>query len=241
MIGHEPHTIQAEKADASSEGSEDDFYSDEESEEEGGAACKACLGPVGVSGFRCANASDATHATCTGCSGRMPRTVSTADVALQCLVCSCWSCHQLWGCAAQERQLRKLKEHSFHALSAPSLNFNLFEQEVLNNYLSSKSMSVDDMFAHCLRELDANQIQGHSLVLSTGSQLNSDTDICAHCAAHRVLPALCYHFRANISQDELPASVTTRNDCWYGRNCRTQRHKPDHARRLNHICEQIRR
>ncbi|KIJ60910.1 hypothetical protein HYDPIDRAFT_116592 [Hydnomerulius pinastri MD-312] len=26
-------------------------------------------------------------------------------------------------------------------------------------------------------------------------------------------------------------------DCWYGYNCRTQRHKPAHASRLNHFCE----
>ncbi|KAL5535178.1 hypothetical protein ACEPAF_3272 [Sanghuangporus sanghuang] len=28
-----------------------------------------------------------------------------------------------------------------------------------------------------------------------------------------------------------------KENCWYGWNCRTQTHKPDHAKKLNHLCE----
>ncbi|KAF3937646.1 hypothetical protein ABW19_dt0210008 [Dactylella cylindrospora] len=29
-----------------------------------------------------------------------------------------------------------------------------------------------------------------------------------------------------------------RTKCWYGKNCRTQRHNPDHCARLNHVCDE---
>jgi len=33
-------------------------------------------------------------------------------------------------------------------------------------------------------------------------------------------------------------NIRNRPDCWYGRKCRTQTNKQDHARNYNHICEQ---
>ena len=44
----------------------------------------------------------------------------------------------------------------------------------------------------------------------------------------------------SVHASELPAAVTSRSDCWYGHDCRTQRHNVDHSRRLNHICENTR-
>lgn len=46
-------------------------------------------------------------------------------------------------------------------------------------------------------------------------------------------------FRWSI-QTELPSSVQSRPDCYYGMNCSTMTHKADHARKLNHACFQTR-
>lgn len=54
-----------------------------------------------------------------------------------------------------------------------------------------------------------------------------------------VLGACVYSLRERIPSEELPANARTRENCWYGRNCRSQR-RPEHATRLNHICEQVR-
>ena len=32
--------------------------------------------------------------------------------------------------------------------------------------------------------------------------------------------------------------VDQRDNCWYGKNCRTQNHNPDHAARLSHSCHE---
>jgi E3 ubiquitin-protein ligase CHFR len=40
--------------------------------------------------------------------------------------------------------------------------------------------------------------------------------------------------------DILPISMRNRDDCYYGKHCRTQYTKPAHAQKLNHACEQTR-
>merc|ERR1719229_453172 len=51
-----------------------------------------------------------------------------------------------------------------------------------------------------------------------------------------VLGACVYSLRERIPPEELPANARNRENCWYGRNCNTQRTRQDHAMRLNHIC-----
>ncbi len=40
--------------------------------------------------------------------------------------------------------------------------------------------------------------------------------------------------------DILPITMRNREDCYYGKQCRTQYTKPAHAQKLNHACDQIR-
>lgn len=40
--------------------------------------------------------------------------------------------------------------------------------------------------------------------------------------------------------DIQPIGLRNREDCYYGRHCRTQYTKPGHAQKLNHACEQTR-
>jgi len=42
-----------------------------------------------------------------------------------------------------------------------------------------------------------------------------------------------------INEKEKSGVVDNRPKCWYGKNCRTQGHNPDHAARLNHACHEI--
>jgi len=55
-----------------------------------------------------------------------------------------------------------------------------------------------------------------------------------------VLRAAVYALRQRIPDGDLPARARGRQDCWYGSACRTQGHRPAHAAKLNHICEQRR-
>jgi len=38
----------------------------------------------------------------------------------------------------------------------------------------------------------------------------------------------------------LPPDAVNRESCWYGFMCRTQHHRPDHAKKLNHVCRPTR-
>lgn len=67
----------------------------------------------------------------------------------------------------------------------------------------------------------------------------TELNACKPCATG-LLRAIVYALRERIPDAELPARARGRPDCWYGRGCRTMRHKPMHAAKLNHICEQRR-
>eukprot|EP00927_Polykrikos_kofoidii_P025376 TRINITY_DN22809_c0_g1_i1.p1 TRINITY_DN22809_c0_g1~~TRINITY_DN22809_c0_g1_i1.p1 ORF type:complete len:677 (+),score=107.57 TRINITY_DN22809_c0_g1_i1:82-2112(+) len=67
----------------------------------------------------------------------------------------------------------------------------------------------------------------------------TDVTACRSCAQSTIRSVL-YALRERIPEDELPAGARGRRSCWYGRQCRTAQHKPAHAMRLNHICEQTR-
>lgn len=67
----------------------------------------------------------------------------------------------------------------------------------------------------------------------------TDLNACRGCGTS-VLRAVVYSLRERIPDAELCERGRGRGVCWYGRGCRTQAHNPDHARKLNHICEQTR-
>lgn len=69
-------------------------------------------------------------------------------------------------------------------------------------------------------------------------RVTGSTVLC-YCCGLRSFRELTYQFRQSIPASELPAAVTSRPDCYWGRNCRTQV-KAHHAMKFNHICEQTR-
>ncbi|KAI8820755.1 uncharacterized protein EV422DRAFT_530024 [Fimicolochytrium jonesii] len=65
-------------------------------------------------------------------------------------------------------------------------------------------------------------------------------ELCIFCCTS-IFEELCYLYREDLclndpSNSFLPAEARNRPNCWYGRECRTQRHNESHARRLNHVC-----
>lgn len=59
---------------------------------------------------------------------------------------------------------------------------------------------------------------------------------CLGCASHFFSKTLFY-YRLSIPKEKLP-DYANRDNCYYGKSCRTQFSKFDHAKKLNHICEQ---
>ncbi|XP_043967448.1 E3 ubiquitin-protein ligase CHFR isoform X2 [Gambusia affinis] len=180
------------------------------------------------------------HLICTCCLQPMPdRRAELSNqqqvIAQQCMLCQSPFCHMYWGC----------QRIGCHGCLAPFselnltekcldgvLNNNAYESEVLQNYLSAKGKTWKDLLQESLQGLQEGKF------LLTDRRISADTLLC-FCCGLRAFKELAYKYRQNIPPAELPASVTSRPDCYWGRNCRTQV-KAHHAVKFNHICEQTR-
>ncbi|KAJ8005797.1 hypothetical protein DPEC_G00121610 [Dallia pectoralis] len=180
-----------------------------------------------------------SHVICTCCLQPMPdrraEPIGQQVSAQQCVACQRPFCHMYWGC-------QRIGCHGclarFNELNLTDkcldgvLNSNNYESEILQRYLSTRGMSWRDMLQEGLQGL-----QQGTFYLSD-YRINSNAILC-FCCGLRAFKELAYKYRQNIPSSELPAAVTSRPDCYWGRNCRTQI-KAHHATKFNHICEQTR-
>ncbi|XP_060073943.1 E3 ubiquitin-protein ligase CHFR-like isoform X2 [Ylistrum balloti] len=193
--------------------------------------------------YRCKQ--NQTHVLCQCCLQPMPdrRPQYLADPTTippqQCALCYRAYCHAYWGCKKVDCMgcIGKFRDIRFgkKCLSAIILE-NQFESQVLKNYLEKKNLSVKYVLDQCLAKVDTGVFSFRD---PTTIQINGGTPICYACAL-RKFKDLAYQYRFSIPRNDLPAEVTSRPDCHWGKNCRTQRHNINHAQRFNHICDQIR-
>lgn len=115
---------------------------------------------------------------------------------------------------------------------------NSVEQTILKEYLAAHNITVDEMMQDCLSRFkdgtwkpDLNSVSG---------EITPKVAVCKGCAAD-IYASLIFHYRRAIPDDELPETVTKRQHCWYGIQCRTQHHKVQHAQNYNHVCYQEKR
>eukprot|EP00743_Colponemidia_sp_Colp-15_P010149 GILK01011148.1.p1 GENE.GILK01011148.1~~GILK01011148.1.p1 ORF type:complete len:557 (+),score=53.29 GILK01011148.1:60-1673(+) len=219
-----------------------DHYEDEdEDEEEEDDGCPHCTAPA-ADGFQCGESS--THEVCSYCLRPFPKRPNADNI--QCVGCKSHFCEQYWGTCQRKGPMTnfcKLSDHTFAALPANVLASNPYERQLLVQVLTDKGKSVQDLFQEMLVQLDANNwsypFTNRGLGGVASSAVKSDSYLCSQCAAGVFLD-LCYRYRQSLDDDELPAEARNRSNCWYGKNCRTQTHNINHAKRLNHICEQTR-
>ena len=133
--------------------------------------------------------------------------------------------------------LASLRDRHASALPARCLG-NPSERQILLEYLQQQGISTNEMLQDCLGRAAAGTFE--LATSSGGAAVAVDVRTC-HACYEAVFSTLCYQYRAAIPPARLPAGVTSRQDCWYGRDCRTQRTKPTHAERLNHICQPMER
>uniref|UniRef100_A0AAX7UMS2 E3 ubiquitin-protein ligase CHFR n=1 Tax=Astatotilapia calliptera TaxID=8154 RepID=A0AAX7UMS2_ASTCA len=179
------------------------------------------------------------HLICTCCLQPMPdRRAELGNqqvIAQQCVLCQRPFCHMYWGCqriGCQGCLARFCDLNLTDKCLDGALNNNNYESEVLRNYLSSRGQSWKDLLKDSLQGLQ----QGNYLL--TDCRISANAILC-FCCGLRAFKELAYKYRQNIPSSELPATVTSRPDCYWGRNCRTQV-KAHHAAKFNHICEQTR-
>ncbi|XP_015697792.1 uncharacterized protein LOC102720372 isoform X7 [Oryza brachyantha] len=84
------------------------------------------------------------------------------------------------------------------------------------------------------KELDRSRLQ-----LNHVDEITSRTYVCNQCY-NKFIDFLLYWFRVSMPRNLLPPDAANRDSCWYGFMCRTQHHRPDHAKKLNHVCRPTR-
>ncbi|KAF7657697.1 hypothetical protein LDENG_00023080 [Lucifuga dentata] len=181
----------------------------------------------------------ACHIICTCCLQPMPdrRGYSSGQqlIAQECFLCKRPFCHMYWGCQRFGCQgcLAPFSELNLTDKCLDGvLNNNSYESEILKNYLSSRGKSWKDLLQDALHSLQQGTYHLSDCRVSANS-------ILCFCCGLRSFKELAYKYRQNLPSSELPAAVTSRPDCYWGRNCRTQV-KAHHAMKFNHICEQTR-
>jgi len=134
-------------------------------------------------------------------------------------------------------------------LARTAFHGNDFEAEILQEWLLVAGRSFQDALQEILGnpnpagspptqiQLEYPAVPG-AAALPAGSSWGA-INTCRSCAVC-VLRALVYSMRERIPETQLPARARGRQKCWYGRRCRTQGHKGEHAQRLDHICDQTR-
>lgn len=187
--------------------------------------------------FRCPP--QGSHIICTCCLQPMPDRrgdlIEPHVFPQHCVMCQLPFCHMYWGCQRIGCQgcLARFSELNLTDKCLDGvLNNNNYESEILQNYLSSRGMSWKEMLQEGLQAVQRG-------VLHLSDYRISATATLCYCCGLQVFKELAYKYRQRIPASELPATVTARPDCYWGRNCRTQV-KAHHAMKFNHICEQTR-
>ncbi|KAM6155803.1 E3 ubiquitin-protein ligase CHFR [Rhynchocyon petersi] len=164
-----------------------------------------------------------SHAVCTCCFQPMPdrRAERERDPRVapqQCAACLQPFCHLYWGCARAGcfGCLAPLCELNLGDKCLDGvLNNNNYESDILKNYLASRGLTWKNLLTDSLVALQ------RGVFLLSDYRVTGDTVLC-YCCGLRSFRELAYQYRQNIPASELPVAVTSRPDCYWGRNCRTQ-------------------
>eukprot|EP01132_Coremiostelium_polycephalum_P004174 gene4174-5224_t len=197
--------------------------------------CHFCSVPM-ANGFQCP-ATGAQHNTCSACYKLFPKIVPP-PVPVACELCSRPFCDNYQACTGHLRsKFGKLKDQVLDIIPPSSFGGNLYEIKIIQDYLTKSGKNANQVFHDILACLDDGRIQPASIQPNTGIIVKSENYSCLNCARWLFGTAL-FHYRPLIPKDDLPDSAKDRMDCYYGKNCRTQFSKFEHAKKFNHVCQQ---
>eukprot|EP00796_Vickermania_ingenoplastis_P000640 gene640-357_t len=216
--------------------------------------CRQCDSPSAIDGFQCCSANTAAdgsngimpqHLQCRACWQPFPER-PLCDRPQRCFLCLAPYCNMYFagpdgGCPIQQGDnvlLRPFEEHTVHALPPKTFAGNSVEQTILTTYLSTKHIPMEQMLRDCLHRFADGTWKPDLRTVS--GELTPKAPVCRGCAGD-IYAALIFHYRRAIPDAELPESVTNRQHCWYGIQCRTQLHNTRHAQNFHHVCYQEKR
>lgn len=223
------------------------------------SACPQCTHPSTLPD-RFACVPGGPHLSCQGCRRLFPER-PLCDRPQRCHLCSAPYCGRYFapesltaadgqpsymprtcpaehGDSAAGRLMLPLSECVFTQIPPETFGGNTTEISILTTHLARNGILAEAVWAVCLEKLREGTWKP-DLACASGP-VAADSPVCRRCTT-RVFASLLFHYRRSIPRDELPEAVTDRSNCWYGVQCRTQFHKPQHAQGFNHVCYQEKR
>ncbi|KAL6595689.1 hypothetical protein ACP70R_048029 [Stipagrostis hirtigluma subsp. patula] len=116
---------------------------------------------------------------------------------------------------------------------------NPYEKDITERCIQQSGKSLQAVISEWISKFDNRELDRSRLQLNNVDAITSRTYICNHCH-NKFIDFLVYWFRVSMPRTLLPPDAANRESCWYGFMCRTQHHRPDHAKKLNHVCRPTR-
>jgi len=191
-----------------------------------------------AAGFQCP--ANQNHILCQCCIQPMPDRRDEPDIHQHCTICRQFFCNiyfqqcQRVGCLGC---LNRLRDFNFAPRDLTNLvNDNPVESQIVQDYLTTNHKTMKDLLIECCDRLDRNELTCHGIVRN--DTIPSSKVVCYKCGL-KMFKDLAYQFRIHMKQDDiLPVTMRNRDDCYYGKRCRTQYTKLPHAQKFNHACDQ---
>ncbi|CAF2951042.1 unnamed protein product [Rotaria sp. Silwood2] len=191
-------------------------------------------------GFQCCP--NQNHILCQCCIQPMPDRQDEPNIHQSCEICHQYFCNiyfqqcQRQDCLGCLNQLRNFNFAPRHLSNF--VNDNPIESQIVQNYVTSHGATMRELLVECCQRLDRRQFT------CTGIDRNvavpSKRILCYKCALN-IFKELVYQFRVSMKQNDiLPIAMRNRENCYYGKQCRTQYTRSVHAQKYNHACEQTR-
>ncbi|KAJ1307878.1 hypothetical protein OPQ81_001958 [Rhizoctonia solani] len=191
------------------------------------------------------------HTLCSQCARFLP--VRDDLLGTSCTVCTRTTCSEFGeACLPNNRwDGGELQLEILGAIDFPSyqdfplthaFGDNQFERDIFEEWATNTGLSLQDVFREILAFRGTNLPKAswhgnvHGAINSTSVKV--DDKVCNKCALELVEASLFEWWlsKRQSGAAELPQDITSREDCWYGIECRTARHNHWHARTYNHIC-----
>lgn len=118
--------------------------------------CRECR-IAGQDGHRCSN--DQVHLNCYACNQLMPSR-NIQNRPQQCPYCNNYFCEKYFGTCYgpnESGHFRALNQHQLNIIPMSIFKGNQYEKEILLNYMSSKSISTNQLFRIICTGIDNNQ------------------------------------------------------------------------------------
>ncbi|CAF1199673.1 unnamed protein product [Rotaria sp. Silwood1] len=174
-----------------------------------------------------------THILCQCCIQPMPDRQDDPNIHQSCEICHQYFCNIYF----QQCSRKNCLDFNFAPRHLINLvNDNPIESQIIQNFLTNHNATMRELLIECCRRLDKREFTCTNI--DRNHTVPSTKIVCYKCAL-KIFKELVFQFRISMKQNDiLPITMRNRENCYYGKQCRTQYTKVSHAQKYNHACEQ---